>query len=58
MRNIRFLNIIHTLTVNAKLEMFCAASKSKKSKVIPVTGLGGLYGCEMLGIPHSRQSAH
>jgi hypothetical protein len=24
----------------------------KKSKAIPVTGLGGLYGCEMLRIPH------
>jgi hypothetical protein len=23
-----------------------------KSKAIPVTGLGGLYGCEMLRIPH------
>jgi hypothetical protein len=23
-----------------------------KSKVIPVTGLGGLWGCEMLRIPH------
>jgi hypothetical protein len=23
-----------------------------KSKVIPVTGLGGLQGCEMLRIPH------
>jgi hypothetical protein len=26
-------------------------TKSKKSKAIPVTGRGGLYGCEMLRIP-------
>jgi hypothetical protein len=26
--------------------------RSKKSKAIPVTGLGGLWGCEMLRIPH------
>jgi hypothetical protein len=26
--------------------------KKAKSKVIPVTGLGGLEGCEMLRIPH------
>jgi hypothetical protein len=24
----------------------------KKSNAIPVTGRGGLWGCEMLGIPH------
>jgi hypothetical protein len=24
----------------------------KKSKAIPITGLGGLLGCEMLRIPH------
>jgi hypothetical protein len=26
--------------------------KSKKSKAIPVTGRGDLWGCEMLSIPH------
>jgi hypothetical protein len=26
--------------------------KKKKSKAIPVTGRGGLEGCEMLRIPH------
>jgi hypothetical protein len=29
---------------------FCKSKK--KSKAIPVTGLGGIYGCMMLGIPH------
>jgi hypothetical protein len=33
--------------------------KSKKNKAIPVTGRGGLQGCEMLGIPYClRHSAH
>jgi hypothetical protein len=27
-------------------------NKKSKSNAIPVTGLGGLYGCEMLRIPH------
>jgi hypothetical protein len=27
--------------------------REEKSKTIPVTGRGGLYGCEMLRIPHS-----
>jgi hypothetical protein len=28
----------------------------KRSKAIPVTGRGGLYGCEMLRIPHCLDS--
>jgi hypothetical protein len=27
-------------------------TSKKKSEAIPVTGLGGLYDCEMLRIPH------
>jgi hypothetical protein len=31
---------------------FCQAEDANKAKAIPVTGLGGLKGCEMLRIPH------
>jgi hypothetical protein len=33
-------------------------STSKKSKVIPVTGCGGLYGCETSRLPHFLNSRH
>jgi hypothetical protein len=36
----------------ASLTMYGESSESKKSKAIPVTGLVGLYGFEMLRIPH------
>jgi hypothetical protein len=32
--------------------MYCRTVKVKKGKAIPVTGCGGLYGCDMLRIPH------
>jgi hypothetical protein len=32
--------------------LYFHTTRIKKEKVIPVTGLGGLYGCEMLRIPH------
>jgi hypothetical protein len=32
-----------------RIEICCG---KKKSKAIPVTGRGGLWGCEMLRIPH------
>jgi hypothetical protein len=36
---------LHRLTSDLK-------KSKKKIKAIPVTGLGGVYGCEMLRIPH------
>jgi hypothetical protein len=35
-----------------KLWRYFDFQQLKKSKAIPVTGLGGLYSCEMLRIPH------
>jgi hypothetical protein len=38
---------------NLKYEL---RKRGKKSKAVPVTGHGGLYGCEMLRIPHCIDS--
>jgi hypothetical protein len=47
---------VATVCISIYLMFSKLDKKVKKSEAIPVTGHGGLYGCEMLRIPHCQDN--
>jgi hypothetical protein len=48
-----FSERIHLIRSSNSIEGYiCKHARTHTSKAIPVTGLGGLWGCKMLRIPH------